>query len=55
MRRVEHIARILERRGGYRVLVRKLEGKRLLGIPSLRSESNIVMHFQEVGWGTWTG
>jgi len=38
MRCVGHIARIGERRGAYRVLVRKPEGKRPLGIPNLRSE-----------------
>jgi len=39
----------------YGILVRKPEGKRPLGIPSLRSEGDIEMHLQEVGWGTWTG
>jgi hypothetical protein len=40
-----------ERRGAYRVLVGKREGKRPLGIPSIRWEDNIKMHLQEVGWG----
>ena len=35
-----------ERRGAYRGLVGKLEGKRPLG-------RNVDL--QEVGWGTWTG
>jgi hypothetical protein len=33
-----------DRRGVYRVLVRKPEGKRLLGRPRLRWEDNIKMH-----------
>jgi hypothetical protein len=48
MKWMGHTARILERREGYRILVTKLEGKRPLGIPSLRPESNIEMYFQEV-------
>jgi len=38
-----------ERRGVYRVLVGKLEGKRPLGRPRLRWEDNIKMDLQEVG------
>ena len=40
-----------ERRGIYRVLVGKLEGKRPLGRPSCRWEDNIQMNLQEVGCG----
>jgi hypothetical protein len=40
-----------ERRGVYRVLVRKTEGKRLLGRHRLRWEDNIEMDLQEMGWG----
>jgi hypothetical protein len=40
-----------ERRGVYRVLVGKPEGKRPLGRPRLRWEDNIKMDLQEVGWG----
>ena len=40
-----------DRRGVYRVLVGKLEGKRLLGRPRLRWEDNIKMDLQEVGCG----
>ena len=40
-----------ERRGVYKVLVVKFEGKRPLGIPRRRWEDNIKMDFQEVGWG----
>jgi hypothetical protein len=38
-----------ERRGVYRVLVGKPEGKRQLGRPRPRWKDNIKMHFQEMG------
>ena len=41
-----------KRRGAYRVLVRKPEGKIPLGRPRFRWEDNINMDLQEVGsWG----
>jgi len=40
-----------ERRGIYRVLVAKPEGKRPLGRPRRRCEDNITMDLQKVGWG----
>jgi hypothetical protein len=40
-----------ESRGVYRVLVRKPEGKRPLGIPRYRWEDNIKMDLQEMGYG----
>jgi len=40
-----------ERRGVYRVLVRKPEGNRPLGRPRRRWEDNIKMDLQEVGCG----
>jgi hypothetical protein len=40
-----------DRRGAYRVLVGKPEGKRPLGTPRHRWEENIKMDLQEVGWG----
>jgi len=40
-----------EKRGVYRVLVGKPEGKRLLGRPRRRWEDNIKMNQQEVGCG----
>jgi len=43
--------RMGEGRGVYRVLVRKLEGKRPLGRPRRRWENNIKMDLQEVGYG----
>ena len=39
------------RKGAYRVLVFKPEGKRLLGRPRRRWENNIQMHLHEVEWG----
>ena len=46
-----HVARVGERRGVYRVLVGKPEGKRPLGRPRGRWEDNIKMDLQEVGCG----
>ena len=40
-----------KRKGVYRVLVGKPEGKRLLGRPRYRWEDNIKMDLQEVGCG----
>jgi len=51
MRWAEHVARMEERRGVYRVLVGKPEGKRQLGRPRRRWEDNIKMDLQEVGCG----
>jgi len=49
MRRAGHVARLGETRGVYMVLVEKQEGKRPLGRPRRRWESNIKMNVQEVG------
>jgi hypothetical protein len=49
MRRVGHVARMGDRRGVYKVLVRKPEGKRPLGRPRRRWEENIKTDLQEVG------
>jgi len=49
MRWAGHVARNGERRGVYRVLVGKPEGKRALGRPRRRLEDNIKMDLQEVG------
>jgi len=51
MRWVRHVARIGERRGVYRVLVGKPEGKRPLGRPRRRWEDGIKVDLQEVGCG----
>jgi hypothetical protein len=39
-----------ERRGAYRALVGKPEGRRPLGRPRRRWEDNIKMDLREVGW-----
>jgi len=46
-----YVARIGERRGIYRVLVGKLEGKRPLRRTRFRWEDNIKMDLLEVGFG----
>jgi hypothetical protein len=48
-----HLRRVCQRRGVYRFLVGKPEGKRPLGRPERRWEDNIKTDLQEVGWGTW--
>jgi len=45
------VARMRERRGAFKVLVEKPEGKRALGRPRHRWEDNIKMGLQEVGCG----
>jgi len=49
MRWVGHVARMGERRGVYRVLVGKPDGKTPLGSPRRRWEDNIKMDIQDVG------
>jgi hypothetical protein len=51
MRWVGNVARVGERRGVYRILVGKPEGKRSLGRHRCRWENNIKMDLQEVGCG----
>ena len=55
MRLAGHVTRMRERRGVYRVLVGKPEGKRQLGRPRRRWEDNIKMDLQEGGrgYGDW--
>ena len=57
MRWAGHVARMGERRGAYRVLVRKPEGRRPFGRPKRRWEDNIKMDVREVGCGDmdWIG
>jgi len=55
MRWAGHVARVGERRGIYRVLVGKPEGKKSLGRPRLRWEDNIKKDLEEGGCGAWTG
>ena len=51
MRWAGHLARMGDRGGVYRVLVRKSGGKILLGRPTRRWEDNNTMDLQEVGCG----
>jgi len=51
MRWAGHVAPTGERRGLYRVLVEKPEGKRPLGRPRRRWQDNIKKNLQEVGCG----
>ena len=46
-----HVARMGERRGAYRVLEGKLEGRRPLERPRRRWEDNIKLDLRQVGWG----
>ena len=55
-RQIGHVVRMGERRGVYRVLLGKPEGKTPIGRPRHRWEDNIKMDLQEVVWGgAWTG
>ena len=51
MRWAWHVASMRERKGVYRVLVGKPEGRRPLGRPRCRWEDNIKTDLQEVGCG----
>jgi hypothetical protein len=51
MRWAGHVARMGEKRGAYRILVGRPEGRRSLGRPRRRWEDNITMDLEEVGWG----
>jgi hypothetical protein len=52
-----HVAQIVAKGNAYRLLVRKPEGKKLLGRPRRRRVDNIMMDLGEVGWGDvdWFG
>ena len=54
MRWARYVARMVKRRGVYRVLVGKPEEKMPLRRPTRRLEGNIKMDLQEVRWGAWT-
>jgi hypothetical protein len=45
-----HVACMVERRGAYRILDWRPEGRRSLGRPRRRWENNIKNDLQEVGW-----
>jgi hypothetical protein len=46
-----HVARMVEERIVYKVLVGKAEGKRPLGRPRRRCEDGIRIDLGEIGWG----
>jgi hypothetical protein len=48
MRWAGHVAHIRERRGAYRILVLKSEGKKPLGRPKSRWEDNIRLIFRKL-------
>jgi len=50
MRCEGHVARMLEMRNSYKILVGKPEGKRLLGRPSRRWANSITMDLKEIDW-----
>ena len=51
------MARVGDRKGAYRVLVGRTDGKRPLEKHRLRWKDNIKMYLPEVGWGgmDWIG
>jgi hypothetical protein len=51
MRWAEHVAYMGEKRGAYRILVGRPEGRQPLRRSRRRWENNIKMDLQEVGWG----
>ena len=55
MRCAGHVAHMRDRRGVYRVLVGKPEGKRPLGRPSRRWHDNIKMDLRKWDMRVWTG
>jgi hypothetical protein len=56
MRWVRYLARMGDMRNGYKILVRKPEGKRPLGRHKHRWEDNIRIDLMEIGWEVvdWT-
>jgi hypothetical protein len=55
MRWAGHVAHIGQERKVYKVLVGKLEGKRLLGRSRHRWEDGIRMDLRKIGCGVWIG
>ena len=51
MREGVHVAHMGDRRGTYKDLTGRPEGRSPLGRPRTRWEDNIKMDLQEVGWG----
>jgi hypothetical protein len=54
MRLTGHVASMGEKRGAYKILVGKSQGRRPFGRPKYRLENNIKMDLQEIKWG-WSG
>jgi hypothetical protein len=50
MRWAGHVARMGEKRNGYRILVGNPEGKRALGTQRRRWVDNIKIDLREIGW-----
>jgi hypothetical protein len=50
MRWAEHVARVVEMRNVFSILVGKSKDKRLLGRPRRRWEDNIKMYLRRIGW-----
>jgi hypothetical protein len=50
MRWARHVARMVETRDAYRILVGKSEGKRLVGRPRRTWVDNIKRDLREIGW-----
>jgi hypothetical protein len=46
----EHVAHLEKRRGAYRVLVGKPQGKREFGRPRYRWKDNVKLDLKEIGW-----
>jgi hypothetical protein len=55
MRWAVHVACMDERRGAYRVLTGRPEGRRPLRRPRRRWEDNMKKDLKAVGWRAWTG
>jgi hypothetical protein len=49
MRLTAHVARMAEKKNAYRILPRKLEGRRPLRRPRRRCVNNIKLDFREIG------
>jgi hypothetical protein len=49
-RKMRWVGHVGERRGAYRILVWKPEGKRPFGRPRHRWEDNVKMELREMGW-----